>query len=123
MSAFLGRLDQLEARFERLLLAFQDVQRQLKQALQQIANNQMGPGGYPGGGLGTIFYIAPVVIAAGNSVTNQTVYALIGGTTYTVTTTATVYNVMAQATVATSGKNIICGPNGDGSYLAITQSC
>lgn len=91
----------------------------LQQALRTIQ-----AGGYGGGGAGaTVYTIAPVAIAAGGNVTNQTVSVLQGGASTTVTTTATVYNQMAVTTVSTAGKTIIVGPNGDGTYTAITQSC
>ncbi len=116
------RLSQLEARFERLLLDAQDIRRKLAQALQQIRDIQAVPagGGYTPT---TVYYIAPVVIAAGGSVTGQTVYQLLGGTPTTVSTSATVYNVMADATSATVTSPIIIIPNGDGTYLAVSQGC
>jgi hypothetical protein len=89
---------------------------------QQVRVSQAGGYGGGGGG-GGIFWIGPVAIAANGNVTNQTVYMLSGGSTLTISTTATVYNVMAVATVSTAGKNIIVAPNGDGTYLAVTQSC
>jgi hypothetical protein len=76
----------------------------------------------PSTAAGGIFYIQPVAIGAGGSVANQTIYRLINGSA-TVVISATVYNVMAVPTVATAGKNITVGANGDGTYLAISQSC
>jgi hypothetical protein len=70
-----------------------------------------------------IYYIDAVVISAGGNVTGKTVYYLAGGTQTTATTNGTIYNKMASATVSTSGKTIIVGPNGDGTYIAISQSC
>jgi hypothetical protein len=63
------------------------------------------------------------VIAAGGSVTGQTVSYLSGGVSVVFTTNATIYNAMDVATVATSGKTIILGANGDGTFTVITQSC
>ncbi len=123
MNATVNRLEQLEARFERLRLDLQDTQRKLKQALQQI--REMGAKYTPSGGSGsaTIFSIEPIVIAAGGNVTGQMVYALQGGSSVAVNTSATVYNQMAAATVSTSGKTILVSPNGDGTFTAVTQSC
>jgi len=124
MNGTVIRLEQLEARFERLRLDLQDTQRKLTQALQQI--RELGSHAY-GGGNGSgpyVLYLNPIVIAPGGSVTGQTLYWNIGGTqTSTGITSATVYNEMASATVATSGKVITVGPNPDGSYSVVTQSC
>jgi hypothetical protein len=84
---------------------------------------QIGSGGGGSGGGGAIYDIDPVVIAASGNVTGQTVYALVGGTRTAITTTATVYNVMADATSATVTSPIIVGPNGDGTYRAVSQGC
>jgi hypothetical protein len=123
MNGNLNRLDQLESRFERLRLELQDVERKLTQALQQIRDQQARYIPTAGNDQCTIFSISPVVIAAGGSVTGQTVSALQGGTSVAVNTSATVYNQMATATVATSGKTILVAPNGDGTFTAVTQSC
>ena len=119
----------LEARLAHLEQLVSDQANQLARlwsavwALQQAVRvTQLG--GFGGGGSGgQIYYIAPVVIANGGNVTGQTVYVLVGGSPVTVTTGGVVYNIMAVATVATAGKNIIVAPCGDGTYLAVTQSC
>jgi hypothetical protein len=123
MNGTLNRLDQLEARFERLRLEFQDTQRKLTQALQQIRDSQAKYTPPAGDGAACIFSISPIVIPPGSSVTGQTVYALQGGSQVAINSNATIYNQMAAATVATSGKTILVSPNGDGSFTAVTQSC
>jgi hypothetical protein len=91
--------------------------------LEQQTRSSTG-GGYGGGSSASgTFYIAPVVIAAGGSVAGQTVYYLLAGAATVITASGTVYNKMAVATVAGTGQTIIVGPNGDGTYLAISQSC
>jgi len=117
------QLETLEYRFEQMRLAVQQLSQMISGLQSELANLQQG--GFSGsGGGGIIYFIAPVVIAAGGSVTGQTIYVNIGGTqTATATTNATVYNEMASATVATSGKLIIVGTNPDGTYSVITQSC
>ncbi len=123
MNGQLNRLSDLEARFERLRIAFQQVQTHLTQALQQIRDTQNSL--VPQNTLpGIIFLITSgnaLVIAAGGSATGVTVSALSGGTVSTVTTSGVVYNEMQAATVA--GKTIIVAPNSDGTYLVITESC
>ena len=119
-----GQFNQLEARFERLVLDVQALQAQMAQALQQIREAQTGGGGGQSSSSSNVLYINPVVISAGGNVTNQTLYWNIGGSlTSTGITAATVYNEMASATVSTSGKYIIVGPNPDGTYSVVTQSC
>jgi hypothetical protein len=114
-------LRELEQRYERLLLLIGDLQAAIGR-LQQLANDAAGS--QKGGGGGTVFYIQPIVIAAGGNYTGLTIYTLAAGTlTATVTTNATVYNRMAAATVATSGKYIVVGPNPDATWSCITQSC
>ncbi len=123
MNGQLNRLSDLEARFERLRIAFQQVQTQLTQALQQIRDTQNSL--VPQNTLpGIIFLITSanaLVIAAGGSATGVTVSALSGGTVSTVTTSGVVYTEMQAATVAS--KTIIVAPTSDGNYLVITQSC
>ena len=89
--------------------------------LQQLAND--AGGNQKGGGGGLCYTIAPVVILAGGSVTGQSVYALQGGAVVTVSTNATVYNLMNVATVNNTGQTIVVGSNGDGTFTAISQSC
>ncbi len=123
MNGQLNRLEQLEARFERLRIQFLQAQAQLAMAIQQIAQLQSGYGVPLCGSQATVWSIAPVVIAAGGSATGQTVYALQGGSSVALGGTYTVYNQMAAATVSTAGKTIMVGANGDGSFSVITQSC
>ncbi len=123
MNGQINRLEQLEARFERLRIQFLQVQGQLAIALQQIAQMQSGGvGGFPGNTT-TVYSIPAVVISASSSLPGQTVSALQGGTLVALPGTYTVYNQMTAATVATTGKNIMVGANGDGSFSVITQSC
>lgn len=117
------RTDRLETRFELLRLDLANLKAQVAKLQSDLANQQLGGGGNSSGG-GIVYFVNPVVISAGGNVTGQTIYVNIGGTqTATASTNATVYNEMASATVATSGKVIIVGPNPDGSYSVITQSC
>ena len=65
MNGTLNRLDQLEARFERLRLDLQDTQRKLTQALQQIRDGQAKYVPTGGGNANAIFWAhAPEAIAA-----------------------------------------------------------
>lgn len=116
------RLSQLEARFERLFQENQDLRRKLTVALQQIRDLQAKPAG--GGGItGTVYFCDPVVIAAGSSESGLTIKKKAGGSTVTVTDSGTVYNEAAVATSDGTGQTIFLGANGDGTYLAISQSC
>lgn len=114
------RLEQAMALGERRLASTQaDVAQ-----LQQYARTAQTIGGGGGGGSsGYVYTIAPQVIAAGGNVTGQTVNVILAGVTTALPGTYTVYNKMAVATVATSGKTIICGLNPDNTFTAITQSC
>jgi len=56
MNGTLNRLEQLEARFERLRLDLQDIQRKLTQALQQIRDGQARYTPTGGGGANAIFW-------------------------------------------------------------------
>ncbi len=124
MDPLLNRLQDLEARYERLLLTVQQLSRQIANLANQLQQTQGQSGGGGTGGGGIVYFIAPIVIAAGGSVTGQTILVNIGGIlTATAATAAVVWNMMAWATVATAGKNIIVGTNPDGSYSVITQSC
>ena len=118
----IDRLAQLEGRFERLLLELQDTRRKLTQAMQQIRDLQARPAG-GGANTGAGYFIDPVVIGAGSSVSGQTVKYRSGGSVINATTNGTVYNEMAVATVATTGKTIMVVPYGDGTYVAVSQSC
>ena len=117
------RLAALEYRFEQMRLALQQLGQVVSGLQSALANLQQGVYGSGSGG-GIVYFLNPVFIAAGGSVTGQQLYLNIGGTqTPTGGATATVYNEMASATVAYAGKAIIVGPNPDGSYSVITQSC
>lgn len=116
------RLWQLEGRFERLLLKVQDLQRKLTAAIQQVRNLQMTPVGVSSTGQ-NICYTDPVAIPAAGNLTGLTVYQLSGGNVITVNSNATVYNVMSSATSATVTSKIVVAPNGDGTYLAVSQGC
>lgn len=121
MSESIARVAILEQRSTQLA-------RDLARALDRIARleamlTQLGGTSSGSGGSGAGFYIDAVVISAGGNVTNQTVKYRVGGTVTTLTTTATVYNEMAAATVSTSGKTIMVNPYGDGSFVAVSQSC
>ncbi len=122
MNGQLNRLEQLEARFERLRILVQQMQAQLLQALQQIRDTQTAIcGSFPGSAC-IVWSIPPVVIASGGSATGQTVSALSGGVLTTVTTAGTVYNSSGAPTSATAGE-IYCGGTGDGTVRAIAQAC
>src|SRR5271157_2876446 len=115
------QLEALEYRFEQMRLALQQQAQVISGLRSDLANLQQG-GGQGGGGI--VYFIAPIVIAAGGSATGQTIQVNIGGVlTPTATTAAVVWNMMSSATSATSGHPIIVGPNPDGSYSVITQSC
>ncbi len=124
MTGLVNWLGQLEARCERYWTIIAELQALVGNLASQLHALQ-GNGSGSGQGSGAIVYfINPVVIAAGSSVTGVTIYTNIGGTlTASGTTNATVYNEMASATVSTSGKVIIVGANPDGSYSVVTQSC
>jgi len=123
MNGTLNRLEQLDARFERLRLDLQDTQRKLTQALQQI--RETGARFTPSGGVGsaTVFQIpaADAIVITGGGSATANVYVLQGGTVTLFASSATIYNGMQSATV--TAKTIILGSNGDGSFTCITQSC
>ena len=110
----------LEERFERLLLAFADLQAAVGRLQQPSASS----GGNQGGGGGGQVYIvqSPTAgIAAGSNLGSQTISIVSAGALVQISTNALIYNEMAVATVA--AKPLICGLNNDGTYTAITQSC
>jgi hypothetical protein len=115
------RADQLEGRFERLLVDFGNLQQQVAGLINQIQALQGGNQQPQGVGSGLIFSMVGVVIGAGGSVTGATVNALVGGSTVAFSTNATVYNQMQAATVVTN--TIMLGQNPDGTFSAISQSC
>jgi hypothetical protein len=114
-------MEDLEARFERLRITVLQMQAQLAAVAQGV--QQLPGGGTPTASAAAIYSIAPVVIAAGGNETGLTVYALQGGSSVALPGTYTVYNQMAVATVATADKTILVAPNGDGTFMAVTQSC
>ncbi|HMF38322.1 MAG TPA: hypothetical protein VKF17_16885 [Isosphaeraceae bacterium] len=118
------RLELIEDRFERQILLVQQLQRQVANLANQIQQVQGQQGGSGTGSGGIVYFLNPIAISPGGSVTGQTIWVNLGGTqTASGYTNATVYNEMASATVATSGKIIIVGPNPDGTWSVITQSC
>lgn len=124
-----GDFRQLEARFERLLLDNQDLRRKLTQALQQIRDLQAKPAALSG--LTTAVYeavspgggIAAASAGPGGGTPGMascTVYKLVSGA-YVSIGTADVYNPYLDAVGAS--KVITVGPNGDGSYTVLGESC
>ncbi len=123
MSAANLRTDQLETRYELLRLDLANLKNQLAKIQSDLANQQVGQWPMTAGGTTTVWTIAPDVISAGSSAASQIVYSLQGGSSVALPGTYTVYNQMAQPTVATAGKTIMVGANGDGTFSVITQSC
>jgi len=118
-----ARIVHLEQLLRKDELAIATLQAAVAALQQAVRTGQASPySGSSGGGSG-VYSIPAVVISAGGNVTGQTVSTLIGGSLTTVNANATVYNQMAVATVATSGKTIMVGANADGTYSAISQSC
>ena len=111
-------LRELEQRYERLLLSIGDIQAAIGR-LQQVANDLAGS--QQKAALGTCYSMVGQVIAAGGSATGVTVSGMSGGSTFTATSSGTVYNQMQAATVVT--KTIMLGLNSDGTFSAISQSC
>lgn len=117
-----SRILEIERRINLLTRQMDDVMSKLT-ALQQEVRRAWMQSWQPGGTATGVYFIDPVVISAGGNVTGQTVKYLSGGVATNVTTNGTVYNKMNAATVSTANKTIVVGPNGDGTYLAISQSC
>jgi hypothetical protein len=111
------RLEQLVGRLQAQLASDETTIAALQQALR---TGQQGSPFGQGGGTGC-YSMAGVVIAAGGSVTGQTVNLLVNGSATSISTNATVYNQMQAATVA--GKTIMLGQNPDGTFSAVSQSC
>lgn len=136
MNTTLQRADQLEGRFERLLVDFGNLQQQVAALIGQIQGLQGGNSQPQGQGGGLFYAIAPTPItaaanspaasaalaASGNPIT-ATVYAVVGGIWTALPGTYSVYNPMHSATVATGGLTIVVGANPDGTFSVITQSC
>lgn len=117
-----GRIVHLEIMLNNVLTALNSLQARVAATETNPRNIYIGGGGGGSGG-GSVYYISPVAIAAGGNVTGQTVKYLVGGTATTFTTTGTIYNVMASATSGTLTSPIIVIPNGDGTFLAVSQGC
>ncbi len=134
MNTTIERADKLEARFERLLVDFGNLQQQVAGLINQLQGLQGGNQSPPATSGGLTYAIAPTVIAAaaagpatsgalGGPATSQTVYAVSGGVWSPLAGTYSVYNGMNAATVATANKTIVVGANSDGTFTVITQSC
>ncbi len=134
MNTTIIRADQLEARFERLLVDFGNLQQQVASLINQLQGLQGGNQQPPATSGGLFYAIDPILIAAaaagpatsgvlGGPATGQTVYAVSGGVWSPLTGTYSVYNGMNSATVATANKTIVVGANADGTYTVISQSC
>ena len=131
MNATLIRLDQLEARFERLRLDLQDVQRKLTQVLQQTRDLQAKYVPTGGGNGNSIFWAhAPSAIAAATgswpSLTPSTftsdIYVDLGGTFAPVASSQTVRWFYKDS--AASGSLIPVAPTDNGAaWDAIGNSC
>lgn len=117
-----SRILEIERRLNLLARLLDDVLSKLTQAQQQ-QNAAWRQGWQPGGTGGRVYYCDAMVISAGGNVTGKTVYYLDGGAEQTISTNATIYNQAAVATVSTTGQTIFLGPNGDGTYLVLSQSC
>ncbi len=123
MNTTIIRADELEARFERLLVNFQALQQQVASLINQLQGLQGG--NQQGGGGGAYLCLSPTAgIPANNSsgpLTGQTISIVNGGTTVTVSTNGSIYNFMNSATVIT--KTLAIDLNSDGTFTVITQSC
>lgn len=124
-----NRLFQVEERIGQFIRDLQDLLNRLVR-LEQNPWLQQGPAS--GGSSGTSVYVCvpgtAIAAATGapgsgspSSITNQTVYLISGGSYSTVSTTATIYNAYLGSVV--SGKVCTLGPNGDGTYTVLGQSC
>ena len=131
MNGTLNRLEQLEARFERLRLDLQDTQRKLTQALQQIRDGQARYVPTGGGGANAIFWAhAPSTIAASSgswpmlipSTFTSDIYVDLAGTLTLVASSQTVRWFYKDS--ATSGSLIPVEPTDNGTaWDAIANSC
>ena len=115
-----SRIVHLEQQLRQDELAIATLKSQVA-ALQQAVRTAQPTSPYGPAGGGGLYEMTGVVISAGSSATNQTVKQRIGATVITVSTTATVYNDMGAATIAT--KLIILSQNPGGSFTVVTQSC
>ena len=131
MNGTLNRLEQLEARFERLRLDLQDAQRKLTQALQQIRDGQARYVPTGGGGANAIFWArAPSAIAASSgswptlipSTFTSDIYVDLAGTLTLVASSQTVRWFYKDS--AANGSLIPVEPTDNGTaWDAIANSC
>jgi hypothetical protein len=131
MNGTLNRLEQLEARFERLRLDLQDTQRKLTQALQQIRDGQARYVPTAGGGANAIFWAhAPSAIAASSgswptlipSTFTSDIYVDLAGTLTLVASSQTVRWFYKDS--AANGSLIPVEPTDNGTaWDAIANSC
>lgn len=131
MNGTLNRLEQLEARFERLRLDLQDAQRKLTQALQQIRDGQSRYVPTGGGSANAILWAqAPSAIAAATgswptltpSTFTSDIYVDLAGTLTLVATSQTVRWFYKDS--AASGSLIPVEPTDNGTaWDAIANSC
>lgn len=131
MNGTLNRLEQLEARFERLRLDLQDAQRKLTQALQQIRDGQTRYVPTGGGSANAIFWAqAPSAIAAATgswptltpSTFTSDIYVDLAGTLTLVAGSQTVRWFYKDT--AASGSLIPVEPTDNGTaWNAIANSC
>ena len=131
MNGTLTRLEQLEARFERMRLELQDTQRKLTQALQQIRDSQARYVPTGGGSTNAIFWAhAPSAIAAATgswpaltpSTFTSDVYVDVAGTLTLAASAQTVRWFYKDS--AASGSLIPVEPTDNGNaWDAIANSC
>ncbi len=131
MNGTLNRLEQLEARFERLRLDLQDTQRKLTQALQQIRDGQAMYVPTGGGSANAIFWAhAPSAIAASSgswptlipSTFTSDIYVDLAGTLTLVASSQTVRWFYKDS--AANGSLIPVEPTDNGTaWDAIANSC
>ena len=130
MSWLESRLQSAEARIEKIYRDLLALQQAVKAAAQTAtAAFQQYPDG--GTGAGQPYFFGPTgglaaasgVPASGTptSLSDQSLYVISGGDFVLATNTATVYNGMTSALVATN--TAIALANADGTFSAITQAC
>lgn len=76
---------------------------------------------YPTASIASATGTPPSVVMS--SITGQTVYKILDGNLSVVSTTATITNVMTVASAASKATIVLPTGDGQGSYLAISQSC
>ena len=132
MNTTIARLDSLEGRFERLVVDVKQLGKQINALNSQIVLVQ---GQTSGGSSGTgSIYVAVtgsggIPAASGapgtgspGSASGLSVYLVSGGAHSLVSGSATVYNPYLSAT-ASAVKVITVGPNGDGTFTLLGESC